>query len=144
MFNIGQKVMVRQYESLPEEVKIRSLAKYAGKRGEVVDVVYSQAKGCYHYKVLFDDCDTPSKTDFPEGSLFLLVKIPQVEYKYEFEILENLVIAKLYEVTETSKEEIAKGHGHIIHDGVVGIAKAASYALKKIYFSLNGEELRNV
>ena len=31
-----------------------------------------------------------------------------------------------------------KGHAHLLHDGVVGYAQAASYALKKIYEKLNG------
>ena len=35
-------------------------------------------------------------------------------YRYEFEYLENLVVARLYEIDEDDNEtEIGRGHGHI-------------------------------
>ena len=34
---------------------------------------------------------------------------------------------------------ISKGHGHVIHAGDVGIAQAASYATKRMYFNMKGE-----
>lgn len=132
-FNIGDRVRVRQYEDLPEEIKNKGLGKHAVKQGEIVDVMYSNAKDCYLYKICFDDCDIPSRTDFPEGSFDLVSELEKATYKYEFEFLENLVVARLYEVTEDSKTEIAKGHGHIFHEGVYGVAQASSYALKRIY-----------
>ena len=136
-FNIGERVVVRQYEDLPEEIKNKGLGKNAGKAGEVVDVMYSNARDCYLYKIRFDGCDVPSRTDFPSGALYILTEEAQPEYKYEFEFLENLVTARLYEVTEDSKTEIARGHGHIIHEGVLGIAQAASYAVKRIYMKIS-------
>ena len=62
-------------------------------------------------------------------------------YTYDFEFLDNLVIARLYEVVEDKKWEIARGHGHIIHEGLVGIAQASSYALKKILEAVNNGSL---
>lgn len=141
-FNIGDRVMVRRYEDLPEEVKNRGLGKSAGKRGEIVDVMYSNLKSSYIYKVKFDGYEYPSKTEFPEEALWVLSEQEKNRYVYEFEVLENLVVARLYEVTEDEKREIEKGHGHIFHDGILGIAQASSYALKKIYQKL--EERENV
>ena len=43
------------------------------------------------------------------------------------------------EVTEDSKSSLAKGHGHMIHEGELGVAQAASYACKRLYESLGGE-----
>ena len=54
----------------------------------------------------------------------------------------NVVVARLYETKDGEEKEIAKGHGHIIHEGAIGIAQASSYALKRIYEDLNGGHMR--
>lgn len=139
-FSIGDIVRVRPYDKLPENVKSRGLARLAGKDGVIVDVMYSNAKGCDVYKLHLDGYDRPSNAEFPEGSFDLLTELETPTYTYEFEFLENLVVARLYEVTETTKTEVAKGHGHIFHEGVLGIAQAASYAMKKLYMKIEGGE----
>jgi hypothetical protein len=58
------------------------------------------------------------------------------EYRYEFSYLDNVVVAVLNEVGDGYIREVARGHGHIIHEGVEGIAQAASYALKRIYLKV--------
>ena len=139
-FNISDRVRVRQYEDLPEEIKNIGLGKHAGKDGEIVDVMYSNAKDCYVYRIQFDGCDTHSRTDFVEGSFDLISELEKATYTYEFEFAENLVIARFYEIKGDSKKMIARGHGHIFHDGALGIAQAGSYALKKIYKLLEGDD----
>lgn len=136
-FKIGDRVMVRPYNHLPESIKNKGLGKSAGKKGEIIDIMYSNAKDCYVYRIHFDDCERPSKTDFPEAALYILLPT-KTEYTYEFEYLENLAVARLYEIKGDEKTEIGKGHGHIFHDGLFGIAQAASYALKRIASDLNG------
>ena len=135
-FNIGDKVRVRPYEKLPEEIKNKGLAKGAGKIGEIVDVVYSNAKDSYIYKIRFDDCKMISRTDFPEGSFDLATEPEAATYTYEIEVAENLVVARLYQVEDGKKTEVAKGHGHIFHDGAYGVAQAASYACKRLWFAV--------
>ena len=137
-FKIGDRVRVRRYEDLPNEIKYRGLGKSAGKNGEIIDVMYSNAKDLYVYKLQFDDSNRPSTTAFPEGSFDLISDLEAAQYTYEFEFLENLVVARLYEIKDGEKTEIAKGHGHVFHNGVFGIAQAASYALKRIASDLNG------
>ena len=139
-FNIMDRVRVKQYEDLPEEVKNRGLGKHAGKDGEIVDILWSNAKDCYVYRIKFDGCTIPSKTDFVEGTFNLIADLEKATYTYEFEFAENLVVARLYEVKDDSKRMIARGHGHIFHDGALGIAQASSYALKRIYRFLAGDE----
>lgn len=139
-FYIGDKVRVRPFDKIPEDIRSRGLGKSAGKEGEIVDILNSVAKDCTVYKIRFDGEANCSRTEFPQGTFDLVSDLEAPTYTYEFEFLENLVVARLYEVTEDSKTEIAKGHGHIFHDGVIGIAQAASYALKKIYLKLEGEE----
>ena len=138
-FNIGDKVRVRPYEKLTEEIKNKGLAKAAGKSGEIVDVVYSNAKDSYIYKIRFDDCKMTSRTEFPEGSFDLVSELEAATYTYEIEVLENLVVARLYQVEDGRKTEIAKGHGHIFHDGAYGVAQAASYACKRLWFDTKEE-----
>jgi hypothetical protein len=56
------------------------------------------------------------------------------------DIAENVVIASLYEVCDPNMRPIAKGHGHIIHEGELGIAQAASYACMRLYKSIGGKK----
>lgn len=62
-----------------------------------------------------------------------------VTYRHEFDYLDTVVVARFFEVHEDGTEvELARGHGHIIHEGAIGIAQAASYALKKVYEKCGG------
>lgn len=135
-FYIGDKVRVRPYEKLTDEIKNKGLAKAAGKEGEIVDVMYSNAKDCYVYKIHFDGMDRPSNTVFPEGSFDFATKSVAPTFTFEIEVLENLVVARLYQVVDGCKTELHKGHGHIFHDGAYGVAQAASYACKKLWFDV--------
>jgi hypothetical protein len=137
-FNIGDRVRVRRYNDIPDNIKNKGIGKSAGKDGEIVDVMYSNAKDCYVYKLHFDGIARPCITDFPEGSFDLISELEQATYTYEFEYLENVVVARLYEIKGDEKTEIGIGHGHIFHKGAFGVAQAASYALKRIAGDLNG------
>lgn len=61
-------------------------------------------------------------------------------YYHEITYLENVVLVVLYEATEAGPVELARAHGHIIHEGVDGIAQAASYAMRLIWFKIHGEQ----
>lgn len=133
IYKIGDRVRVRQYEDIPEEARNRGLGKQAGKEGIISDILQSSIKNCVVYRITFDGCNMPSRTDFVEGTFDLVSKLDKPAYDFEFEYLENLVVARLYEYKDNHKKLVARGHGHIFHDGVLGIAQAASYALKKLY-----------
>lgn len=137
-FSIGDRVKVRDYDAIPEEYRSRGLAKMCGEVGTIEDVFYSSAQECDLYVIKFDNFEK-SQTLYQEE---LLEEVDEsVTYDYEFEFLENLVVARLYEVHEDgSKIEIEKGHGHVFHDGVEGIAQAASYAMKRLYHKIAGME----
>ena len=137
-FNIGDRVRVKPYDELPDMVRTKSTAPLCGKDGEVVDIVYSNAKHCLFYTIHLDGYDKPSHKLFTEDSIDLVPEEKTYFYRHEIEYLEDVVVARLFEVdTDGNKVEIAKGHGHIIHDGALGIAQAASYALKQIWFALS-------
>ena len=77
---------------------------------------------------------------FTEDSIDLVPEEVPHTYRHEFEYLDNVVVAKFIEIDGDGNEtELGRGHGHIIHDGASGIAQAASYALKQIWFKLSEE-----
>jgi hypothetical protein len=131
-FNIGDRVRVKDYEHLPQEMKRKAMGKVTGKEGEIVDKLWSGAKDCMIYKIRLEGFDRVSVVDFLEDSIEYIRDIKKT-YRYEVDVLDKVVVAVLYEVGDDFKTEIARGHGHIIHEGEEGIAQAASYASKKIY-----------
>lgn len=136
-FNIGDRVRVKNYEDLPESMKSPRFGTLCGKDGEIVDKLWSGARGCTVYKIHFDGAERPSSIDFLTKAIDLIADLDKKVYRYELDCLDNMVVAVMYEVGDDYKTEIARGRGHIIHEGAIGIAQAASYALKKIYQKLS-------
>ena len=89
----------------------------------------------------FDFAKSISTIDYPGETLNLISELDKKNYKYEFDYCDNVVVAILYEVGDDYKKEVARGHGHIIHEGVEGIAQASSYALKMIYYKLSKQNI---
>lgn len=135
-FRIGDRVRIRAFDDLPEEYRKNGIARMSNQAGTVEDRMYSEGTGKYMYRIKFDNFEKSLKL-WAEDYLEPLRE--DVGYCYEFEHLSNVVVARLYEIKDDIKTEIAIGHGHIIHEGAVGVAQAASYALKRIYLKLGGE-----
>lgn len=110
-----------------------------GRIGEITDRMYSEGMKKYYYEVKFLDYGQANSELFEEDDLQKYGD--SAEYVHEIEYLENLVVVRFYEVVDGKKTEIAKGHGHIFHDGAYGVAQAASYALKRISENLGGGSL---
>lgn len=111
--------------------------------GKVVDKLWSGANDCYLYKVQPDSYHRAATQMYREEELSLVED--DVSYEWSFEMAgDNAVIAILHKVSGDLSEEVARGHGHIIHEGLVGYAQASSYAVKKAYEKLNGGTLRRV
>ena len=136
-FKIGDRVKVKEYYDIPEELQSRGFARFCGEVGTISDKFYSEGQKCHVYSIEFDNYAT-SKKLWKAEMLELIDE--EVSYTYEFEYLDNVVVARLFELREDSKTEIARGHGHIIHEGVLGIAQAASYALRKIFYQIEAKE----
>lgn len=132
-FTIGDRVRVRPYSELPEEAKTKSTAPLCGKDGEIVDIVYSNAQHHLYYVIHLDGYDKPSAKMFTDDCLDLVQEEVPATYRYDFDYLENVVVAKFIEVRDGNETELARGHGHIIHEGALGIAQAASYACRQIW-----------
>lgn len=139
-YKIGDRVVIRAYKNVPVESRTKGMARLSGKKGTIVDKLFSQHFDGFVYTIKFDDFDIPSKKMWTEDMFYILLEIP-VEYRYEFDILDNVVVARFFEIKGETKTEIEIGHGHIIHEGARGIAQASSYALKKIFEKMNGGTL---
>ena len=105
--------------------------------GTVEDILVSRRKETFAYVVKFDGHPEMDAL-YSENSLEEFVE--HVTYGYEIECLENIVLVRLFELRGESKTKIARGHGHIIHEGALGVAQAASYALKRIFFDISNRE----
>ncbi|MBE6618406.1 MAG: hypothetical protein E7626_01320 [Ruminococcaceae bacterium] len=115
----------------------RIQVKDSGMKGEVVDRFFSELQQEYVYRIKLDGFSSPERFMCDGDNLIPEVIEPETTYHFEFEILENLVSARFYEDKGDKTSLICRGHGHIFHDGAVGVAQAASYALKKILEKLN-------
>lgn len=145
-YNIGQKIKVKTWEELPVEMKTndsvdgnpkmwtKGKARNCGRVGVITDKLYSEAHDCFVYHIRFNGQNLDSKSSYTQEALLPIAEEEDGNWRYEFGISEDVVVVTLYE----GDREVMKGHAHLLHDGVVGYAQAASYALKKIYEKLNG------
>ena len=117
--------------------KIGDRVRYFGDTtGVVSDILERKATPTYLYEVTSDGRERPSNCLLKEEDLELITK--EYSMQIQIDIAHNVVIASLFEVVYPNMRPIAKGHGHIIHAGEIGIAQAASYACKKLYEILGG------
>ena len=134
MFNIGDRIAIKAFAELPEESRTSGMAKLAGKEGVIYDICQSTVSGTF-YKVQLDGKPRPSTVAFTDE---MLTAVSEATYEYEFSYLDKVVVAMLYEVKNGQRTLVARGHGHIIHDGLAGISQAASYALRRIDLKVRG------
>lgn len=130
MINIGDKVIISH----------SPMAHATGKRATVIDRMYSELENCNIFRVQIDGSRSPEAVHYKENDLSIVndVKLNYSGYKVEIEVAENVVVATMYKVDNGRKEIVNCGHGHIMHDGYIGIAQATSYACKKLYERVNG------
>lgn len=136
--NIGQIVKIKNFDQLPTHLQTQRLKGMAGFEAEIIDRLYSEANQSYSYQLQLTGAKTVPLVTFPEEALEIVVEEP-AEYVHEIEYLDNVVLVIFYEVKKDKKTEIARGHGHIIHEGAQGVAQAASYAMKRCYDQLIGD-----
>ena len=125
-FNINDEVIVKSTNDV----------------GTITDKMRSEAKGDFLYVITLNS----GRSYMRRGDD--LKPIKQAEYKVETEIADNVVIGIIYEIIDGKKFEVCRGHGHIIHEGVEGIAQACAYAYKKalaevdtgIYYKQQGKQ----
>ena len=124
-FNIGDRVKVNNNK-----------AENHGMVGTVADKLFSSGHRKYLYTIKFDDSIRTSSVFYDDVSLESYEGLEKLYY--DFEVAGNVVIARLI---DDHGNELQRGHGHIIHEGIKGFTQAASYALKKIFEKYNGGQL---
>ena len=104
--------------------------------GIISDVMFSNRCKANVYEVQYEK-DRDEYGTFEVIDLRLAPKPREFSMDIRIDIAQNIVIATLYEdCGDMLKKPLRRGHGHIIHDGELGIAQAASYACKRLYDSL--------
>ena len=151
MYYIGDKVKIKNLTDVSGEkiadrkngdptIWTKRKATTAGSTAIIVDKMYSEARKLNLYLVQLEENGYVPSQYYCDDD-FSPYTEETVSYITETQISENLVIARLYEVKGDQKTEIGNGHGHIFHDGALGIAQATSYAFKKLYTEMNGGSL---
>ena len=95
--------------------------------------MYSSSKDQYTYEVTNEQTATEL---FCEEELQLVPQKKEYSMTIQIDIAHNVLVASLFEKVGDNLITLAKGHGHLIHEGELGIAQAASYACKRLYESL--------
>lgn len=107
---------------------------------EVVDVIHSMASEKTFYLLNANGKVVDRRVKFTDENL-VAVKDESVSYDFHIETADTVVIVSMFECCEGKPDKfICRGHGHIIHDGALGIAQAASWALRKIYQKIEDRE----
>lgn len=101
--------------------------------GVIVDKMYSEKSGKTLYEVEFDMYGKKATKMCAEDQLEVVEEIIR-DIDFKFEVADNVVVC----VCTEDGEEVGRGHGHIIHEGRIGVVQAASYALKRLYERMNG------
>lgn len=118
------------------EIGDKVIAVRSNKTAVIEDVLYSNKAEDWKYIVKFDDSPAPYARPMSADELQAVAK---KTYRYEvFQADENAMVAVMYEIDGDTETEISRYHGHIMHNGLLGVAQAASYAMKKIYIGMNG------
>ena len=140
-FNIGDKVVIKDWDRLPAHLQSRAaIGGLCGFEAEIIDKLYSEATHVYTYKLQLTGAKTVPVRAFPAEALDPVKEETAREYIHEITYLDDVVVAIFYEVDEAgNKTEIARGHGHIIHEGAFGVAQATNYALKKFCYKMAEE-----
>ena len=105
------------------------------KTAVVEDKLFSSKTESWMYVVKFDDSSIPFTKPLTEKELTAVI---DTTYRFDVFRADNMMVAVMYEVYGNVEREIDRFHGHIIHEGAIGVAQAASYAMKKIYTNMNG------
>lgn len=105
-FNIGDRIKVKAYEDLPEMIRSKAIARMCNKVGTVVDKLFSEGVGEFLYSIKFDDFEKSIKLWTMD---YLEAFKEDVRYDYEFDYLDNVVVARLYEIRGEEKTEIGSG-----------------------------------
>lgn len=111
--------------------------------------VYSKSRN--NYGVIVDKLSSATRVDYVvyvlrmDGSSYPVqvlgddLESDMGRFEFEVKLEDGVAVAVMYEVrADGSRVELARSHGHLLNRTAVGAAQAASYALKRVFTSMNG------
>lgn len=113
--------------------EIGDRVKVGGNAGTIVDTFISKNDGSSHYYIEFE-CG--AKEFFVEDVVCPAQESVVDGCTVSVDIAENVVVMILH---DGFGKEIARGHGHMIHEGTLGLAQAVSYAAKRLFYNAGGD-----
>lgn len=108
----------------------------AGVKAVITDKMYSEKKDVYYYGIMYDGMGEDEDIVYHETDLFPYEE-ERIDYSVDIAVDEGVVVCNIYEVNGDTKKLAARGHAHILHNGVVGIAQAVSYSARRAFMSIN-------
>lgn len=125
-YNIGDRVLV-------------------GKSGEAIitDRMYSEKSDKYLYCIRYKGRQEEQDDLYGEDDIQPYVE-EKVEYELKTEISDGVVIFSCIEIRGDKRTLVARGHGHMLKSGTIGVLQAASWAARKAFTEVNGGEIHIV
>ena len=108
----------------------------AGVKALITDKMYSEKKGAFYYGIMYENSTEDEDIVYHETDLFPYDE-EKTDYAVDIAIDEGVVVCNIYEVTGDHKKHVARGHAHILHNGLIGIAQAVSYSSRRAFMSVN-------
>lgn len=104
--------------------------------GTCIDVLLGTSMSTQFYNIVLKNGES-----CVIGAKDVVLDNSEDEYTFPIDIVpeKNVVIVRM----NVNGVEIARGHGHVIHGGDLGIAQATSYAFRKIYEQILEQEGEN-
>jgi hypothetical protein len=96
--------------------------------GVIIDRLFSESKQSFLYAIKPHD----GGKQFTRFEKALEPYYIPPKYTIETTVEDNVVILVIYELSNGIKTEVARGHGHCIHEELFGVVQAISYATKGI------------
>ena len=122
---------------IKSKFEIDSRVEVGGEAGTIIDMFISKKGDRPHYYIEFDN----GEREFcVEDVVFPLQESSADGCTVSVDIAENVVVMVL---RDGNGKEIARGHGHLIHEGSLGIAQAVSYAGKRLFYNAGGALIAN-
>lgn len=108
------------------------IVKKTKKTGTITDILVSSANKTELYCVTSDNGSWSFYAQENELEL-----IEPDSYFIKTDIADNVVVVIIYSERNGVQTEVCRGHGHIIHEGAVGIAQACAYAARRAFLSID-------
>lgn len=122
-YNIGDKVLV-------------------GNNGEAVitDRMYSERSDRYLYSIRYKGRTEEQDDLYDDDELQPYVE-EKVDYELKMDISDGVVIFSAIEIRGDKRTLVARGHGHMLRNDLLGVLQASSWAARKAFTEINNGEV---